>query len=108
WCAAERISSAFSTPTRWFAACLRCIPTTRPSESCRGDNIRSDRMKGQKEKVELEKLVSFQLGGDVFAAEVLAVERVLRYTTPNTVPDVPDWIEGVIEHGDGVIPVVDM
>lgn len=65
-------------------------------------------VKGPKEKIEQEKLVTFQLGPDTFAAGVFAVERVLRHTTPSTVPDVPEWIEGVIEYQGGVIPVVDM
>jgi purine-binding chemotaxis protein CheW len=54
------------------------------------------------------KLVIFRIGEDLFAADVLAVDRVLRFTPPNPVPDVPRWIEGVIEHRGGVIPVVDL
>jgi len=66
-------------------------------------------MKGQKaEKVETVKLVTFELGADTFGAEVLSVERVLRHVQPNSVPDVPEWISGVIEYGSGVIPVVEM
>jgi len=61
-----------------------------------------------KEQVKTQKLVTFQLGVDLFAAEVLGVERVLRYTPPSSVPDVPAWIEGVLEHRGSVIPVVDM
>lgn len=59
-------------------------------------------------KTEVVKLVTFQLGVDLFAADVFSVERVLRYTPPNSVPDVPGWIEGVLEHRGKVIPVVDM
>lgn len=66
-------------------------------------------MKGQKAvKVENAKLVTFELGSDLFAAEVFAVERVLRHVQPNSVPDVPEWIGGVIEYSGGVIPVVEM
>jgi purine-binding chemotaxis protein CheW len=54
------------------------------------------------------KLVIFELGGDLFAADVLAVDRVLRYVAPSPVPDVPSWVEGVIEHRGGVIPVIDL
>ena len=57
---------------------------------------------------DMMKLVIFELGGDLFAADVLAVDRVLRYTAPNAVPDVPSWVEGVIEHRGGVIPVIDL
>lgn len=59
-------------------------------------------------KVEMVKLVTFQLGLDLFAADVLSVERVLRYTPPNCVPDVPEWLQGVVEHRGKVVPVVDL
>ena len=59
-------------------------------------------------KTDVVKLVTFQLGLDLFAADVLSVDRVLRYTPPNAVPDVPAWIEGVVEHRGDVIPVVDL
>jgi len=54
------------------------------------------------------KLVTFRLGREVFAADVVSVERVLRYTAPNAVPDVPVWIAGILEHHTGVMPVVDL
>lgn len=57
---------------------------------------------------DMMKLVIFELGGDLFAADVLGVDRVLRYTAPSAVPDVPSWVEGVIEHRGGVIPVIDL
>lgn len=59
-------------------------------------------------KKDVVKLVTFRLGADIFAADVLSVERVLRFTAPNSVPDVPHWIEGVLSYRDTVIPVVDM
>ena len=54
------------------------------------------------------KLVTFQLGLDLFAADVLSVDRVLRYSPPNALPDVPSWIVGVMEHRGAVMPVVDL
>ncbi len=59
-------------------------------------------------KADVVKLVIFQLGVDMFAADVFSVERVLRYTPPSSVPDVPSWLDGVLEHGGKVIPVIDM
>jgi purine-binding chemotaxis protein CheW len=59
-------------------------------------------------KTEAVKLVTFRLGADAFAAEVAAVDRVLRYVEPKSVPDLPEWVDGVIEHRAKVIPVVDM
>ena len=59
-------------------------------------------------KKDVVQLVIFHLGADLFAADVFAVERVLRYTQPSSVPGVPRWIVGVLSYRDTVIPVVDM
>ena len=55
-----------------------------------------------------DKLVTFRLGGDLFAADVHAVERVLRYVPPTTVPDMPEYIVGVMDYLGRVVPVVDL
>ena len=54
------------------------------------------------------KLVTFRLADDLFAADIFAVERVLRYQAPRSLPDMPPWIEGVIEYQQRVIPVVNL
>lgn len=54
------------------------------------------------------KIVSFRLGGDFFAADIFVVERVLRYQPPVVVPNVPEWIEGVIEYQGRVVPVINL
>jgi purine-binding chemotaxis protein CheW len=59
-------------------------------------------------KIEANKLVTFRLGDDLFAADIFSVERVLRYTTPTAVPDMPDYIEGVIDYQGRVVPIVNL
>ncbi|HTK47128.1 MAG TPA: chemotaxis protein CheW [Gemmatimonadaceae bacterium] len=59
-------------------------------------------------KIEANKLVTFRLGDDLFAADIFSVERVLRYTAPTTVPDMPDYIEGVIDYQGRVVPIVNL
>jgi purine-binding chemotaxis protein CheW len=54
------------------------------------------------------KLVTFSLGDDRFAADIFSVERVLRFTKPRPVPDLPAWMEGVIDYQGRVVPVVDL
>lgn len=54
------------------------------------------------------KLVTFRLVDDLFAADIFSVERVLRYQEPTAVPDVPPWIEGIIEYRSRVLPVIDL
>lgn len=53
-------------------------------------------------------LVTFRLGDDHFAADIFSVERVLRHTKPRHVPDLPPWMEGVLDYQDKVIPVIDL
>ena len=59
-------------------------------------------------KIESNKLVTFRLGEDLFAADIFSVERVLRYTSPTSVPDMPDYIEGVIDYQGRVVPIVNL
>ncbi len=53
-------------------------------------------------------LVTFHVGDDQFAADIFSVERVLRFSPPRQIPNVPAWIEGVIDYGGRVVPVIDL
>lgn len=55
-----------------------------------------------------DKMVVFRLGEDVFAADVRAVERVLKYQRARALPDVPPWVDGVIEYRGAVVPQLDL
>ena len=53
-------------------------------------------------------IVTFRLGDDLFAADIYSVERVLRYKPTTAIPNVPDWIEGVIDYQGRVVPVISL
>jgi purine-binding chemotaxis protein CheW len=55
-----------------------------------------------------DKLVMFRLGDDHFAADITAVERVLRHSPATGVPDMPPYIEGVMDDQGRVMPVVNL
>ena len=57
---------------------------------------------------ESTRLVTFRLGQHLFAAEIHAVQRVLRHEPPRALPDMPDWMEGVVDYQGTVGPVIDM
>jgi purine-binding chemotaxis protein CheW len=59
-------------------------------------------------QVDRATLVTFTVGKDTLAAPVESVERVLRYIAPSPLPGMPDWLEGVIEHRDVMVPVIDL
>jgi purine-binding chemotaxis protein CheW len=58
--------------------------------------------------VSAAQIVTFRLGEDLFAADINDVERVLRYSEPTPVPNVPTWVQGVIEYRSRVVPVIDL
>jgi purine-binding chemotaxis protein CheW len=57
---------------------------------------------------ESTRLVTFRLGEHLFAAEINAVQRVLRYEQPRALPDMPDWMEGIVDYQSTMVPVIDM
>ena len=61
-----------------------------------------------KQAVERVQLVSFRVGDQRYAADVFSVERVLRWTAPRAIPNVPAWLDGVIEHAGRSVPVIDL
>ena len=53
-------------------------------------------------------IVTFCVGDDTFAADVFAVERVIEYQQPKVVPNVPLWIEGIIEYQSRVVATINL
>ena len=53
-------------------------------------------------------LVTFRVGDDHFATDIYSVERVLRFAAPRPIPNVPAWLEGVIDYRERVVPVIDL
>ncbi len=53
-------------------------------------------------------VVSFRLGSQEFAFDILQIERILRYEAPAPLPKAPEFQEGVIPYAGGAVPVVDL
>jgi purine-binding chemotaxis protein CheW len=53
-------------------------------------------------------LVSFRVGAQEFAFDILQVERILRHVVPSPLPKAPDFLEGVVPYEGGAVPVVDL
>lgn len=54
------------------------------------------------------KYLTFQLGGESYAIPVLKVREIIRFTTATAVPQMPDYIRGVINLRGKIIPVMDL
>jgi len=63
-------------------------------------------MSGSQENV--NQYLTFKLGKESFAIEILKVREVLDFSEPTKVPRSPEFLEGVINLRGSVVPVVDM
>jgi purine-binding chemotaxis protein CheW len=52
--------------------------------------------------------VTFRVGRQEFAFDILQVERILRYSEPSPLPKAPEFLEGVMPYGDAAVPVIDL
>ncbi len=52
--------------------------------------------------------MSFRLGGQAYAVDILAVQELRRYSEPTSLPDVPRHLCGVINLRGAVVPVLDL
>jgi purine-binding chemotaxis protein CheW len=53
-------------------------------------------------------LVTFRVGTQEFAFDILQVERILRHVAPAPLPKAPSFLEGVVPYEGGAVPVVDL
>ena len=51
-------------------------------------------------------VVTFRVGSQEFALDILQIERILRYVAPAPLPKAPDFLEGVVPYEGGAVPVV--
>ncbi|WP_233578398.1 MULTISPECIES: chemotaxis protein CheW [Aquitalea] len=57
---------------------------------------------------EPEQYLSFQLGADVFACNILQVKEILEYHRLTGVPQMPAFVHGVMNLRGTVVPVIDL
>ncbi len=68
-------------------------------------------MAGEKERggsTNLLQLVSFNIGDEEFAVDILRVQEIIRIVEITKVPKSPPFVEGVINLRGKVIPIIDL
>lgn len=53
-------------------------------------------------------VVTFRVGAQEFAFDILQIQRILRYERPSPLPRSPGFLEGVVPYAGGAVPVVDL
>ena len=59
-------------------------------------------------KSETGSYLAFELNKDIFAIDVLQVREILEYSKITRIPQLPEYIKGVINLRGSVVPVIDM
>lgn len=54
------------------------------------------------------KILIFDLNEEYYAADILDVERILGYEKTTEMPDVPSFVEGVINYEDSILPIINL
>ena len=64
--------------------------------------------KSRSADAEVQKMVTFRIAKEEFAFHMEYVREILRVQTPNQVPDVPDYVLGVLTVRGQILPVIDL
>jgi len=67
--------------------------------------------RNQKQNVvseELKQLVTFHLGDEEYAMEILGVQEIIRMVQPTRIPNAPEFMEGIINLRGQVVPVISL
>ncbi|MFA7148754.1 MAG: chemotaxis protein CheW, partial [Syntrophomonadaceae bacterium] len=89
------------------AASLCQIEQTARKETL-NPNVKESGIREAEKKMEEVQLVSFLLGDEEFALEIEHVREIIRYPEIVKVPNLPQYIKGVISLRDTLMPIVDM
>jgi purine-binding chemotaxis protein CheW len=54
------------------------------------------------------RLITFRIGPETFAADIMAVRQVVMYEGSTAVPSAPKFVEGVIVFRGEAVPVIDL
>ena len=54
------------------------------------------------------KILIFSLNGEHYATDICDVERILGYVQPTEMPDVPNFVEGVINYENRILPIINL
>ena len=62
----------------------------------------------QIKKEKLMQLVGFEVGSEIFGVDILMVREIIRSAPITSVPNSPEFVEGVINLRGDIIPVIDL
>lgn len=64
--------------------------------------------KTPEKKLALFELVGFRVGDEEFAVDIKDIQEIIRVMETTTIPNAPDFVEGVITLRGKIIPIIDL
>ncbi|MDX9916884.1 MAG: chemotaxis protein CheW [Gudongella sp.] len=56
----------------------------------------------------MEQFLIFIAGGQKFALGIKSISKIIEYLEPQKIPEVSDFVQGVIPYNDSVLPVISL
>lgn len=72
------------------------------------ENLQAEIAEEAPQKENLMQLVGFYIGQEQFGVDILMVQEIIRKVPITSIPDSPEFIEGVINLRGNIIPVIDL
>lgn len=57
---------------------------------------------------DIKQYLTFNLGKEVFALDILVIKEIIQFAEVSTVPMMPDYVRGIINLRGAVVPVIDL
>ncbi|MBY7006345.1 purine-binding chemotaxis protein CheW [Clostridium botulinum] len=54
------------------------------------------------------KILIFGLNNEYYASDIKDIERILGYEEPTTLPDSPNFVKGVINYQESILPIISL
>ncbi|MBU3126697.1 chemotaxis protein CheW [Clostridium tagluense] len=54
------------------------------------------------------KILIFSINGECYATNIMEVERILEYEKITKIPDLPQFVEGVINYEGNILPIISL
>ncbi|NME82813.1 chemotaxis protein CheW [Clostridium sp. SM-530-WT-3G] len=54
------------------------------------------------------KILVFGLSNEKYSTNITEVERILGYVEPTILPETPDFVRGVIDYEDSILPIISL
>jgi len=54
------------------------------------------------------KVLVFSINGEYYATDIMEVERILGYEETTKLPEIPSFVEGVINYEGNILPIINL